>query len=62
MLFTQDEEMNWIPLVYDFQYAGKGSCGKDLAKFLTCGTANIEDEEQYGVSLYRFTTCHAVLC
>ena len=45
MLFTQDEEMNWIPLVYDFQYAGKGSCGKDLAKFLTCGTANIEDEE-----------------
>ena len=27
-----------VPLVYDFQYCGKGCIGKDLAYFLTCGS------------------------
>ena len=26
------------PQIYDFQYAGKGACGRDLAYFLTCGS------------------------
>jgi hypothetical protein len=39
-----DNVLQCKPLVYDFQYCGKASCGKDLAKFLTCGT-NAKDEE-----------------
>ena len=35
---TMDNKINYVPLIYDFQYCGKACIAKDLAYFLTCGS------------------------
>lgn len=52
IMYTTDEGGSTIPLVYDFQYCGKGAATKDLAYFFNVEACPSPREEELLLQLY----------